>query len=232
MKFKYFGWSVLLLLILTNIWAILTDTDWLKNSTFILYFLCAVLLVLDRYKKFDRFMFLFISLTLLSYLVRYFEGDYFSHEISLLLLSAANIFLIFSAFKYIEIKNASIYMWLYFIVIIGFNGVLLGYHVMEIKDYINSNLTFSIYILYYINLLIFGIIAFVYYLNSYSKKSMYFISLALGIIFADILRDMGVFFPRDLSVEVAESIIRMGCAIFAVLFFVTKEKQLRLLNLI
>lgn len=227
MKFKYFGWSVLLLLILTNIWAILTDTDWLKNSTFILYFLCAVLLVLDRYKKFDRFMFLFISLTLLSYLVRYFEGDYFSHEISLLLLSAANIFLIFSAFKYIEIKNASIYMWLYFIVIIGFNGVLLGYHVMEIKDYINSNLTFSIYILYYINLLIFGIIAFVYYLNSYSKKSMYFISLALGIIFADILRDMGVFFPRDLSVEVTESIIRMGCAIFAVLFFVTKEKTIK-----
>jgi len=103
---------------------------------------------------------------------------------------------------------------------------------MEIKEFINSNLTFSIYILYYVNLLILGIIAFIYYLNSYSKKSMYFISLSLGIIFADILRDMGVFFPQDLSVEVAESIIRMGCAVFAVLFFVTKEKQLRLLNLI
>lgn len=177
-------------------------------------------------------MFLFIGLTLISYMFRYLEGNYYSHEISLVLLSAANIFLIYSATKFIEIKNASIYMWLYFIVIIGINGGLLGYHVMEIKDFIRSNLTFSIYILYYLNLFILGIIAFIYYLNSYSKKSMYFISLALGIIFADILRDMGVFFPQDLSVEVAESIIRMGCAVFAVLFFVTKEKQLRLLNLI
>lgn len=123
-------------------------------------------------------------------------------------------------------------MMLYFILIVGINGVLLVYHVMEIKEYINNNYTFVIYILYYVNLLILGIIAFIYYLNSYSKKSMYFISLSLGIIFADVLRDMGVFLPQDLSVEVAESIIRMGCAVFAVLFFVTKEKQLRLLNLI
>ncbi len=232
MKLKYFGWAVLLLLILTNFWAIFTDSLILKNTTYIFYFICAVLLVLDRYKKFDSYMFLFIGFTLLSYLVRYFDGDYFTNEISLVLLSGANIFLIFKALKFIEIKNASIYMWFYFIIIVGINGGLLGYHVIEIKDYINSNLSFSIYILYYVNLLILGIIAFIYYLNSYSKKSMYFISLALGIIFADILRDMGVFFPQDLSVEVAESIIRMGCAIFAVLFFVTKEKQLRLLNLI
>ena len=232
MKLKYFGWAILLLLILTNIWAIFTEAAWVKNTTYIFYFLCAVLLVLDRYKKFDRYMFLFIGFTMLSYFVRYFDGEFYSHEISLLLLSAANMFLIFSAFKFIEIKNASIYMWFYFIIIIGINGALLGYHVIEIGDYINSNLTFSIYIFYYVNLLIFGIIAFVYYLNSYSKKSMYFISLALGIIFADILRDMGVFFPQDLSVEVAESIIRMGCAVFSVLFFVTKEKQLRLLNVL
>jgi len=232
MKLKYFGWAILLLLILTNIWAIFTESSWLKNTTYIFYFICAVFLVLDKYKKFDRYMFSFIGFTLLSYMVRYMDGDYYSHEISLIFLSAANIFLIFSASKLIEIKNASIYMLLYFIVIVGINGGLLGYHVMEIKDYINSNLTFSIYILYYVNLLILGIIAFIYYLNSYSKKSMYFISLSLGIIFADILRDMGVFFPQDLSVEVAESIIRMGCAVFAVLFFVTKEKQLRLLNLI
>lgn len=232
MKLKYFGWAILLLLILTNIWAIFTDSNFLKNTTYIFYFIAAVLLVIDRYKKFDRYMFLFIGFTLLSYMVRYLDGDFYSHEISLTFLSAANIFLIFKASKFIEIKNASIYMLLYFIIIVGINGGLLGYHVMEIKEYIHSNLTFSIYILYYVNLLILGIIAFIYYLNSYSKKSMYFISLALGIIFADILRDMGVFFPQDLSVEVAESILRMGCAIFAVLFFVTKEKQLRLLNLI
>lgn len=177
-------------------------------------------------------MFLFIGFIMLAYLPRYLDGDYYSNETSLIILSVANVFLIINAAKLIEIKNASIYMLLYFILIVGINGGLLGYHVMEIREFIHSNITFSIYILYYLNLLILGIVAFIYYLNSYSKKSMYFISLALGLIFGDILRDMGIFFPDDFSVEIAESIIRLGCAVFTVLFFVTKEKQLRLLNLI
>lgn len=136
------------------------------------------------------------------------------------------------AVKHIEIKTGSSYTLLYFAGIVGVNGCLLGYHLMEIKEYMSSITVFSVYLLYYINLLVLGIIAFIYYLNSYSKKSMFFISMALGIIFADVLRDMGVFFSKDLSVEIAESIIRVGSAIFALLFFATREKQLRLLNMI
>lgn len=232
MKIKTFSVAVLILLILTNIWSILTDNYWLENTTYIFYFITAVMLVISSYKKFTRYMFMFIGITILAYIFRYGRGDWYSHEISLFFLATANIILIREASKYIEIKNASNLMMLYFILIIGINGCLLGYHVLEMKEYINSNLVFAVYILYYINLLVLGIISFIYYLNSYSRKSMFFISLCLGIIFADVLRDMGVFFPRDQSVEIAESIIRIGCAVFAVLFFVTKEKQLRLLNLI
>lgn len=232
MKIKTFSIAVLILLILTNFWSILTDNFLLENTTYIFYFITSVMLVISSYKKFSRYMFMFLGITILAYIFRYGMGDWYSREISLFFLATANIILIREASKYIEIKNASNFMLLYFILIIGINGCLLGYHVLEIKEYINSNIVFAIYMLYYINLLILGIISFIYYLNSYSRKSMYFISLCLGIIFADVLRDMGVFFPRDLSVEIAESIIRIGCAVFAVLFFVTKEKQLRLLNLI
>ncbi len=232
MKIKTFGWAFLILLILTNIWAKFTEIYWVENTTYILYFLAAVLLVQDKYKKFKRPMYLFLGFTVLSYLTRSFAGEGYSYEISLVFLTTANIILIRAAAGHIEFKNASHLMMLYFIIIVGINACLLGYHVWGIKDYIKDTAVLSVYILYYINLLILGIVALIYYLNSYSRKSMYFISLALGIIFADILRDMGVFFPEDISVEVAESIIRLACAVFAVLFFVTTEKQLRLLNMI
>lgn len=232
MNIKTFGWAILILLILINIWAKFTEMYWVENTTYIFYFLAVVLLVQDKYKKFKRPMYLFLGLTILSYLTRSFDGAGYSFEISLVLLTTANIILIKVASKHIEVKNASNLMLLYFILIVGINASLLGYHVWEIKEYIDNTAVFSVYILYYINLLILGIVAFIYYLNSYSRKSMYFISLALGIIFADILRDMGVFFPKDISVEVAETIIRLGSAVFAVFFFVTTEKQLRLLNMI
>lgn len=232
MKIRTFGWAILILLILINIWAKLTEMYWVENTTYIFYFLAVVLVVQDKYKKFRRPMYLFLGLTILSYLTRAFDGAGYSFEISLVLLSTANIILIKAAAKHIEVKNASNLMLLYFILIVGINACLLGYHVWEIKEYIDNTAVFSVYILYYVNLLILGIVAFIYYLNSYSRKSMYFISLALGIIFADILRDMGVFFPKDISVEIAESIIRLASAVFAVFFFVTTEKQLRLLNMI
>lgn len=232
MKIRTFAWAMLILLILTNIWAKFTDVYWVENTTYILYFAAAVLLVQDKYKKFIRPMFLFLGLTILAYLTRSFGGEGYSFEISLVFLTTANIILIKEAARYIEFKNASHLMMLYFLLIVGVNAALLGYHVWEIKDFIDNTAVLSVYILYYINLLVLGIVAFIYYLNSYSRKSMYFISLSLGIIFADILRDMGVFFPEDISVEIAESIIRLSCAIFAVWFFVTKEKQLRLLNMI
>ena len=61
---------------------------------------------------------------------------------------------------------------------------------------------------------------------------MYFISLALTLIFADVLRDMDVFYLKDFSVEIAENSLRFAAAFFVIKFFSTKEKQLRLLNFI
>lgn len=232
MKLKNLALAGLILSLLINFWALLTNVFWLENTSYILFLLFAAILVINSFKHFKHLFYLYISFTLLSYIVRYFYMEPFANEISLVLLTVANTFLILEAVKHINFRNGSNLMMLYFFGVVGFNGCLLGYHVLEMKEYISSNLVYSFYIFHYVNLLVLGITSFIYYLNSYSRKSMFFISLALGLIFADVLRDMGIFYLKDLSVEVAESIIRMGCSVFAVYFFATKEKQLRLANLI
>lgn len=232
MRLKNFGKAGLFLLILINFWAILTGIFWLENTTYILFFLFAMLIVYRSTKKMSRPFYFYLLFTVLSYCSRFFDGNFYSLEISLVFMSIANTVLITEAIKNTVVKNGSSFMLLYFFLVVGINGVLLGYHVLELNEYIKSDLVYSVYIIYYINLLILGITSFIYYLNSYSKKSMFFISLALGLIFADVLRDMGIFYLKDLSVEFAESIIRLGCAVFATSFFATKEKQLRLASMI
>lgn len=232
MKLKNLALAGLILSLLINFWALLTGVFWVENTSYILFHVFAAVLVINSFKSFRQFFYLYISFTLLSYIVRFFYTENFTTEISLVLLTVANTFLILEAIKHINFKNGSNLMMLYFFGVVGFNGCLLGYHVLEMKEYIASDLVYGLYIIHYVNLLVLGITSFIYYLNSYSRKSMFFISLALGLIFADVLRDMGIFYLKDFSVEVAESIIRLGCAVFAVYFFATKEKQLRLANLI
>ncbi|UJH91183.1 hypothetical protein LZ575_21705 [Antarcticibacterium sp. 1MA-6-2] len=176
--------------------------------------------------------YLYLLFSILSYCARFFDPKLFSHEMSLVLMSVANTILITEAIKFTVVKNGSSFMMIYFFLVVGINGGLLGYHVIELNEYIKNDIVYSVYIFYYLNLLILGITAFIYYLNSYSRKSMFFISLALGLIFADVLRDMGIFYLKDLSIEITESLIRLGCAVFAASFFATKEKQLRLASMI
>lgn len=228
MKLTHFAKAGLFLFVLINFWAILTGTYWLENTTYILFFLFAVILVFPPSRKLSKPFYLYLVFTVLSYSARFFDANLYSQEISLVFMSIANTILITEALKHTVVKNGSSFMMLYFFVVVGINGCLLGYHVLELNDYIKSDAVYSVYIIYYINLLILGIISFIYYLNSYSKKSMFFISLALGLVFADVLRDMGIFYLKDLSVEITESIIRLGCAVFAASFFATKEKQLKL----
>lgn len=224
--------SAFFLVIIVNFWAILAGKFWLENFTCIIFLFFAVLLVFREVREFSTYFFAFIGLTMVSYIARFFPEEYFANEISLFCLSAANIALILEAWKFIEPRKGSKGMNLYFVLILGVNFFLLAAHVLEMKEYIASNVVFWLYAIYYLNLFILGVTSFLYYLNSYSKKAVYFISLVLGLIFGDMLRDMSIFYFSDPGVELAESLIRVACAVFAVYFFVTKEKQLRLANLI
>lgn len=232
MSIRNLGVAGLCLALLVNFWSILTGTFWLENTTYILFFLFAYLLKFSGRSSFNTAFYLFTGFTVASYVLRFLKAEYFSGEFSMIFLSMAYIVLIIEGLKYIVIKNGSYLMLLYFFGIVCLNGGLLGYHLMELHDYISGYIASTIYSLYYFILLILGITSFIYYLNSYSKRSMFFVSLTLGLIFADVLRDMGVFYLKDLSVEIIETIIRMGCAIFAVHFFVTREKPLRFSQMI
>lgn len=224
--------SAIILASILNFYALFSGLYWLENLTYMLFFILAIFLVFPKRKKFNRNFYFFIGLTCLSYFIRFFSQDWFVREVALIFLALAYVVLMVESSKFIVPKRASTLMGIYFVLVLGVNFLLLSAHILEIKAFIASKISFWIYILYYLNLFVLAVISFLYYLNSYSRKAVYFISLVLGVVFADVLRDMGVFYFQDPSVQMAESIIRLGSAIFAVLFFVTKEKQLRLANLI
>lgn len=220
------------LLLILNIYSIFHPLEWLLNIIYIFFLLTAVVLFNKQYRKFNNHFYIFIICSILSFALRVFELEWNTNFSSLLLLTFAYLALIMEATRQIERKSASSFMLLYFFLVMGLNAYFLSVHVFEIKDYLSDLLEYSLYILYYTNLLILGVIAFIYYLNSYSKKSVYFISFVMAVIFADVLRDMGIFYLKDPSVEVAEGILRLAASIFVVMFFVTKEKKLRLINMI
>jgi len=232
MKVKLLIVFAVLILLFINFSAIYLNISWLAYSAYILFFLSATLFYLKRINLKNGYFFLFLLCTFSAFIFRLFHGQWFCDEVSLVLLSTGNFALILEGSKYIEIKNASLPMQFFFVFLIGINAVLLFTHVYELQNYMSSTIKFYLYFLYYLNLLILSIVAFLYYLNSYSKKSMYFISLALTLLFADVLRDMDVFYLKDFSVEIAENSLRFAAAFFVIKFFSTKEKQLRLVNFI
>lgn len=231
MRSPYLPSSALLVVSFVNFFAICTGDFWLENLTHFLFFILAVFLVFPRNKTFGRYFYIFLSFTCASYMIRFLSGEWFIREMALVFLMVAYVALILESIKYIVPKKASNLMRLYFVLILGINFFLLSAHVLELRPFIANKAIFWVYSLYYLNLFVLAVTSFVYYLNSYSRKAVYFISLVLGVVFADVLRNMGVFYFQDPSVQMAESIIRMGSAVFAVFFFVTREKQLRLANM-
>lgn len=219
-------------LLLFNIYALYFNFPWLSIGCHIGFFITACVMFCDKAKSSSVNLYLFLIFTGISYSLKIFSYMWFFKEISLLVQAGAYLALIVEAVKYFKIKNGGPIMIVYFFSIIGLNIYLLLIHFFELVPYFSNNITFLIIGFYYINLTVLGVIAFLYYLNSYSKKSMFFISLVISIVFADILRDMGVFYFKDISVEVAESIIRLGSALFVVLFFITEEKKLQLINFV
>ncbi|QCY70506.1 hypothetical protein FHG64_14455 [Antarcticibacterium flavum] len=193
MSVRSLGIAGLCLALLVNIWSLLTGAFWLENTSYILFFIFAILLKFSGRRFFNIAFYLFTGFTVASYVLKYVDTQFFSREFSMVLLSMAYTVLIIEGLKYIVIKNGSYLMLLYFFGIVGLNGCLLGYHLVELQEYISGYIAYSVYILYYFILLLLGIVSFIYYLNSYSKRSMFFVSLALGLIFADVLRDMGCF---------------------------------------
>lgn len=215
-------------LLASNLYALVMDIFWLNIFSHIGFYIIAFIFFIKEHKSYNFYFYFFIICKILSYLLQLFYEVWFFKETFLLLQAVSYLALIMEVTKHFNIKHINFFMLLYFFSIIGLNTYLLFSNINEMSSTLYENGVSLLYAFYYLNLGVLGITAIVYYVNSFSTKSMYFITLVICIIFANILRDTGLFYFKDISVEIAESVIRMGSALFLVLFFITSEKRLTL----
>ncbi len=223
---------LLLPLLAVNLYAAVIEIDWLMKASELLFLFGIFGIYLKREKKPEINAMVFILLFFIGQISEFLIDTGNIRFLSLLFFLAAYIFLSREAIRHTQRETASKMMLLYFVLLILVITYLLLTHVVEIKSYTNSSLEFGIYILYYINLLILGIVSLIYYLNSYSKKSIFFISLVLAFIFADVFRDTTYFYINDSAMLITGNLLWFTGLTFSLLFFLTPERKLRLLNLI
>lgn len=232
MKQKVILSSLAITAMLVNVLGIVQEDFLLRKTGEILFFLPLILYYLRKipFKNFNFLMFL--GMALAATIISYFEKTWYFEEAKLGLWLVGYIFLAREAIKHTAYEKGNRFTNLYFVGVIAVYVYLLWVHVIEIERNVGSNLVFSLYILYYLNILFIAIAALVFYLNSFSKKSVFFICLTLSFIFSDVLRDMEVFYFRDVSVEIVGTLIKFAALKLVFLFFITPEKKLRLLHLV
>ena len=232
MKQKAFLSLLAVTAMLVNIAGIVNDNFLLRKLGEILFF-APLIIYYFRKIPFKNLNFLvFLGSAIAATVISTIDKIWYFEEVKLGLWLIGFIFLAREAIKHTEYEKGSKFTSLYFIAVIGLYIYLLWTHVTEIERNVGNEFTFSLYIIYYLNILFFAIAGLVYYLNSFSKKSVFFICLALSFIFSDVLRDMEVFYFRDISVEIVGTLIRFAALKLVFLFFITQEKKLRLLHLV
>lgn len=228
---KFFVLSSLPILLL-NLFGLISETDWLVDFTELLLYL-PFFIAFKRKLDFTNInLNAFLSFSLCTALFRFFDQEKVVYLLSMFFSMVAYIFLYREALKYTKRETANKFILSFFIILIVVNGYFLSNHLQEIELHISSIVEFGFYSLYYINLLVLAVIGLIYYLNSYSRKSVYFITLVMAVVFADVFRDMAAFYLRNTSVSFIESMLRYSAVLLAFYFFSTREKKLRLINLV
>jgi len=232
MKQKIFFALLVVGAIAVNITGIFNENFWLEQSGKLLFILPLLAYYYKRLPvgNYNLYAFLFFLISATS--LTFFHQIWFFSYISIGLFIGCYIFLIREAIKHTEYEKGSRFMSLYFVIVVAIYAYLLSLHVLELERNLRDTFLFFYYIIYYLNILILAITALIYYLNSFSKKSVFFMCLTIAFIFADVFRDMKVFYFPDLSIEIVGSLIRFAAIKLALLFFVTPEKKLRLLHLV
>lgn len=234
MKMSLFQYILILLvpLLAVNLYAAVAEADWLMQATQLIF----VPGLAGIYIKLKKNMGLNAILFFIFFFLAQINGFIFNTN-NLTLLSfffyiIAYFGLSREALQNTEMESASKTILVYFFLLLAINTYLLFTHVLELKQYMSSELEFGIYIAYYGVLLVIGIISLIYYLNSYSKKSIYFITVVLTFIFSDVFRDSSHFYMKDSAILITGNLLWYTGLIFSLLFFLTPERKLRLLNLL
>lgn len=232
MKPKKFYLFICLLLIFLNLYAVLNTISRLVHVGEILIF---IPLFLSSSKKLDfknLNLSAFLVLSVVSVLLSFLEDEAYLYRFSILFRMISYFFLIREALKYTERQTANKFMLLFFFLLISVNAYFVLRHLQELEIHMAGIIEFGFYSVYYINLLVLAIVALVYYLNSYSRKSLFYITLIMALVISDILRDMALFYFPDTSVLLTKNFLSMIAIILAFQFFTTEERKLRLINLV
>jgi|GEM_PF-4266487 len=234
MKMSLFQYILILLvpLLAINLYAAIAEADWLMQATQLIF----VPGLAGIYIKLKKNMSLNALLFFIFFFLAQINGFIFNTNnltlISFFFYIIAYFGLSREALQNTQLETASKTILVYFFLLIAINAYLLFTHVLELKQYMSDELEFGIYIAYYGVLLVMGIISLIYYLNSYSKKSIYFITLVLTFIFSNVFRDSAYFYMKDSAILITGNLLWYNGLIFSLLFFLTPERKLRLLNLL
>ena len=218
--------------LVVNLFAVAYDINWLAHAT---QFLIYVPLFAGFYKRLDFASFnliSFLGLSIVASVLGFFQETRSIYFMAMLFSMVSYFFLIREALRYTQREAANKFMLLFFFMLVSVNVYFLFQHLQQLELHVAGIVEFGFYAVYYTNLLVLAVVALIYYLNSYSRKSVFFITLVMAVIMADVLKDMEAFYLPDTSVLIAESILSFACVILAFQFFATREKKLRLINLV
>ncbi|HEY9184299.1 MAG TPA: hypothetical protein VIM94_03135 [Salegentibacter sp.] len=232
MRFPILLFCCIFLLAIINIYGVVFGIPDLVLGSGLLFFLPLLAFYYKKLNASNLNLVAFCCFALVGIFAYSLEESWYYKITGLICFMSAYIFLGREALHYTKREQASKYMLGYFLLVVMVNSYLLLEHLLQLELYINSQAEYLLYVFYYLNLLLLGGVALVFYLNSYSRKSVYFITLVLAFIFADVFRDMGEFYLQDTVVVVLGNLLRLAAILFAFLFFVTPEKKLRLLHMI
>ena len=213
MKMSLFQYILILLvpLLAINLYAAIAEADWLMQATQLIF----VPGLAGIYIKLKKNMSLNAILFFIFFFVAQINGFIFNTNnltiISFFFYIIAYFGLSREALQNTQLETASKTILVYFFLLIAINAYLLFTHVLELKQYMSDELEFGIYIAYYGVLLV---------------------MLVLTFIFSNVFRDSAYFYMKDSAILITGNLLWYNGLIFSLLFFLTPERKLRLLNLL
>lgn len=232
MKFSRIFILVCIPLLVANLFGVIYEIDWIVSSSKILVYLP---LFISFYRRLDFSNInipLFFGLSLVAGMFGFFKETPLLFYVAMFFSMASYFFLMREALRYTRRETANLFMILFFCVLVAMNIYFLYQHLQQMELHMIGLMELGFFLVYYLNLLILAIVGLIYYLNSYSRKSVYFIGLVIALVVANVLRDMAFFYLPETSVILVESMLSFASVILAFQFLATPEKKLRLINLV
>ena len=217
--------------LLVNLLAVIYSLGWLEKTSEISIYL----LLLAGFSKSLNFkninVVFFLVLGGMAVILNLLAEDRFTY-FTMFFQMSSYLFLSREALKHTQREAANKFMLVFFFLMLSANCYFIFRHVQEMGSQLGGVIEFSFYLLYYINLMVLVVIGLVYYLNSYSRKSVFFISMVMAIVVADILRDMVLYYLSEISVIMLHNFLKFSAVILSFQFYALKERKLKLINLV